>query len=59
LQGGGWNLIGNSSDESVEYEGFVIGEMIIGIITEMDQAKGAEVILAKETEEDEDVPRDI
>jgi len=52
-------LIGNSSDESVEYEGFVIGEMIIGIITEMDQAKGAEVILAKETEEDEDVPRDI
>ena len=37
----------------------MIGEMIIGMITEMDQAKGVEVILAEETEEDEDVPSDI
>ena len=54
-------LIGSSSEESVEDEGFVIGEMIIGMIAETEQAKGVEleVILAKETEEDEEVPRDI
>jgi len=34
----------------VEDEGIVIGEMFIGMITETDQAKGVEVILAKETE---------
>ena len=30
-QGGGWNMIGNSTDESVEDEGIVIEEMIIGM----------------------------
>ena len=44
---GGWNLIGNSSAESVKDEGVVIGEMIIGIIAEREQAKGVKVILAK------------
>ena len=58
-KGDGWNLIGNSSDESVENEGFAIGEMIIGMIAETDQAKGVEVIVADETGEDEEVPRDI
>ena len=52
-------MIGNSSTESVEDEGIVIGEMIIGMITETDQAKGVEFILAKEMEEDEDVSSDI
>ena len=48
------------SDESVEDSGFVIlGEMIIGMITETEQVKGAEVILAGETYDDEEVPRDI
>ena len=56
---GGWNLIGNSSDESVKDEGFAIGGMIIGMIAETEQAKGVEVILVDETEEDEEVPRDI
>ena len=37
----------------------VIGEMIIRMIVETDQAKGVEVILAEETEDDEEVPRDI
>jgi len=58
-KGGGWNLIDNSSDESVEDDGFVIGDLIIGMIVETEQAKGVEVILAKETEEDEEVPWDI
>ena len=31
---GGWNLIGNSSDESVEDEKFAIGEIIIRMISE-------------------------
>ena len=52
-------MIGNSSDESVKGEGIVIEEMVIGMITETDQAKGVEVILAEETEEDEDVLSDI
>ena len=52
-------MIGNSTDESVEDEGIVIEEMIIGMITETDQAKGVEVILAEETEEHEDVTSDI
>ena len=57
---GGWNLIGNSSDESVEDGGFVIlGEMIIGMIAKTEQVKGVEVILAEETNDDEAVPRDI
>ena len=30
-QGGGWNMIGNSTDKSVEDEGIVIEEMIIGM----------------------------
>ena len=58
-KGDGWNLIGNSSDESVKDEGFAIGGMIIGMIAETEQAKGVEVILVDETEEDEEVPRDI
>ena len=39
--------------------GLVIGEMIIGMISETEQAKGVELVLAEETEEDEEVPRDI
>ena len=49
-KGGGWNLIDNFSGESVEDNGFVLGDLIIGMIAETDQAKGVEVILAKETE---------
>ena len=57
---GGWNLIGNSSDESVEDGGFVIlGEMIIGMIAKTEQVKGVEVILAEVTNDDEAVPRDV
>ena len=57
---GVWNLIGNSSDESVEDGGFVIlGEMIIGMIAKTEQVKGVEVILAEVTNDDEVVPRDI
>jgi len=53
-------LIGNSSDESVEDGGFVIlGDMIIVMIAETEQAKEVEVILAKKTDDDEEVPRDI
>ena len=58
-KGGGWNLIDNSSDGSVEDDRFVIGDLMIGMIVETEQAKGVEVILAKETEEDEEVPWDI
>jgi len=57
--GGGWNLIDNSFDESVEDDGVVIGDLIIGMIVETEQAKGVEVILIKETEEDEEVHWDI
>ena len=39
--------------------GLVIGEMIIGIIAETEQAKGVELVLVEETVEDEEVPRDI
>ena len=45
-------LIGSSSEESVEDEGFVIGEMIIGMIAETEQAKGVEVILAEKMVDD-------
>jgi len=43
----------------VKDEGFVIGEMIIGTIAETEQTKGVKIFLADETEEDEEVPRDI
>ena len=39
--------------------GLVIGEMIIGMISETEQAEGVELVLAEETEEDEEAPRDI
>jgi len=57
---GGWNLIGNSSDESVEDGGFVIlGKIIIGMIAETEQVKGVKVFLVEETDDDEAVSRDI
>ena len=37
----------------------ILGEMIIGMIVETEQVKGAEVIPAEETDDDEEVPRDI
>ena len=37
----------------------MIGEVIVGMISETEQAKGVELVLAEETEEDEEVPRDI
>jgi len=52
-------LIGNISDGSVEDKGFVIGEMIIGMIGETEQTKGVEVILVEEMVDDEEVLRDI
>ena len=47
---GGWHLIGNSSDESVEDEGFAIGEMIIGMIADTEQRPGVEIIREEEVE---------
>lgn len=47
---GGWHLIGNSSDESVEDEGFAIGEMIIGMIADTEQRSGVEIIREEEVE---------
>ena len=47
---GGWHLIGNLSDESVEDEGFAIGEMIIGIIANTEQRSGVEIIRKGEVE---------
>ena len=47
---GGWHLIGNSSDESVEDEGFAIGEMIIGMIADTEQRSGVEIICEEEVE---------
>ena len=44
-EGDGWDLTGNSSDSSVEDEGFMIEETIIGMIAEMEQAKGVDIIL--------------
>ena len=50
-KGGGLNLVGNSSDDSVEDKGFAIGEMIIGMIAGTEQAKGVDIIVADETGE--------
>ena len=47
---GGWHLIGNSSDESVEDKGFAIGEMIIGMIANTVQRRGVEIIREEEVE---------
>jgi len=55
---GGWHLIGNSSDESVEDEGFVIGEMVIGMIAETEQRPGVEIIHGEE-EETTELARDV
>jgi len=41
---GGWHLIGNSSDDSVEDEGFAIGDIIIDMIADTEQSPGVEVI---------------
>ena len=43
-------MIGNSSDESVEDEGFAIGEMIIGMIADTEQRPGVEIIREEEVE---------
>ena len=44
---GGWHFIGNSSDESVEDEGFAIGDMIIGMIANMEQRSGVDIFVKK------------
>ena len=50
---GGWNLIGNSSDDGVEDEGFAIGEMIIDMIADTQQGPAVEIIRMNiEAEED-------
>ena len=41
---GGWCLIGNSPNGSEEDEGFFIGEMVIGLIADTQQAVGVEVV---------------
>ena len=41
---GGWNIIAVSSDESVEDEGFVIGQMLVDLIAETEQAYGVQII---------------
>jgi len=56
---GGWHLIGNSSDESVEDEGFAIGEMIIGMIADTEQRPGVEIIREEEEEEVTELGTDI
>ena len=50
VKDGGWPLIGNASDESVEDEGFAIGEMIIGMIADTEQRPGVEIIREEEVE---------
>ena len=55
---GGWHLIGNSSDESVEDEAFAIGDMIIDTIAETEQRPGVAVIRDTESEMSE-LGRDI
>ena len=51
-------MIGNSSDESVEDEGFAIGIIIIGMIDSTEQRSGAEIILEEEVELTE-LPDDV
>ncbi len=47
---GGWNIIAVCSDESVEDEGFVIGEMLVDLIGTTAQAEGVEVLYSDGSE---------
>ena len=47
---GGWHLISNLSDESVEDKGFTIGEVITGMIADSVQRPGVEIIRAEDSE---------
>ena len=43
-RGGGWCVIGDSTDEKVEDETFKIGDMLIEMIAETDQTEGVEIV---------------
>ena len=43
-RGGGWCVIGDSTDEKVEDEPFKIGDMMIEMTAETDQAEGVEIV---------------